>query len=261
MNNCSFKIYGSGQPVILIPGIASTANSWGFQYRWLKKYFKIITVENKGIGKLGQNDGSHSIAVVASEINEILEACCVTKTAILGSSMGAMIALEFAQRYPEKVSSLILASLPIEQTPALRHLNENINSSLQNSFDNGSFFKKILPVFFSPDFVKQDRFRIFTDLFMKNGTNFSIDVLWAQLCASREWIESKSWIEGCQCPCLFIYGSADQLVSKDDAVKQVTTVFNKSEVKIIDGAGHSAHIEKYQEFNEIVHEFLNMHNL
>ena len=33
----SYKIYGSGRPILLIPGFASLANSWGLQYRWLKK--------------------------------------------------------------------------------------------------------------------------------------------------------------------------------------------------------------------------------
>ena len=117
-----------------------------------------------------------------------------------------------------------------------------------------------MPLFFSPDFVKQDRFKIFTDLFMQNGTGFSRNVLRDQLSVIREWIESKRWVEGCQCPCLFIYGADDQLVSSDEAIKRLKPVFDKSEFKVINGAGHVVHIEKHKEFNNIVYDFLKRQN-
>jgi len=257
-NHFSFRAYGSGQPVVLIPGFAAKAGSWGFQYRWLKKYFKIITIENTGVENLGQCKGCQSINAVASEINRTLESYNITRTAILGSSMGAMIALEFAQQYPEKVSSLILASFPIGHPLSLKYIIEELDSPLHKS-DGDCFFRKLLPVFFSPGFVKQDRFKIFTDLFTHDGTSFSKDVLDSQLWAMSEWLETKRWMRGCECPCLFIYGSEDQLISPEKTVKEIAKIFKKTDVKIINGAGHTVHIEKYQEFNNIVHEFFNKH--
>jgi len=186
----------------------------------------------------------------------VLESCGVKKAALLGSSMGAMIALEFAQQNPERVSDLILASLPFQHTPSLQHLTEDMNSFIRDPSDGDSFFRKLLPFFFTPAYVVQDHFRIFTDLFMQDVTSFSKDVLFAQLRAVREWLESKRWKEGCQCPCLFIYGSEDQLISKDNTTKELATSFSKSEVRIIDGAGHAVHIEKYREFNNLVYEFM-----
>lgn len=257
-NNLSFKIYGVGHPVILIPGFASKANSWGLQYRWLKKYFKVIAIENS-VGMTGKNETGCEIEKIASDINTILKSLSIAKTAVLGSSMGAMIGLEFAQKYPAKVSSLILSSFPIESTSFLKDFTEDFNDEIQFS-NSESFFKKTLPVFFSPDFIKKDRFRIFTDFFIQNGTSFSKDVLHAQLQAIRAWRESDRWMEGCKCPCLFIYGSEDQFVSKENTIDKLIKVFSESEVKIIQGAGHAVHIEKHREFNNIVHIFLDKHH-
>jgi pimeloyl-ACP methyl ester carboxylesterase len=136
-----------------------------------------------------------------------------------------------------------------------------MNSFIRDSADGDSFFKKLLPVFFSPAYVNQDRFRIFTDFFIQNGTSFSKDVLIAQMRAVREWIESKSWVKGCPCPCIFIYGSEDQLITRENTKNELAASFSKSEVKIIDGAGHAVHIEKYREFNNVVHEFLTRQKL
>jgi len=255
-NDHKIKEYGSGQPVVLIPGFAAKANSWGFQYRWLKKYFKIFAVENKSIGKAESVHGCYDFSTITSELNKALDICGVSRAAIIGSSMGAMIALEFANSYPEKVASVALATLPVEYNPALIHLADKLNSTVGDDFS----FNEFLPLFFSPDFVKQDRFKIFTDLFMQNGTGFSRNVLRDQLSVIREWIESKRWVEGCQCPCLFIYGADDQLVSSDEAIKCLVPVFDKSEFKVINGAGHVVHIEKHKEFNNIVYDFLKRQN-
>jgi len=256
LKDTSLRIYGSGFPVVLIPGFAAKANSWGFQYRWLKRYFKVITVEIKGISDTGQVKRDYDLTAAVDDLTEILVSTGVTKTAIMGSSMGAMIALEFARRHPDKVSSLIAVSLPVAYNAAFSRIAEAMNSS--NDDDEFSF-KQFMPLFFSPDFVKHDRFKIFTDFFVPNGSSFSKEVLLLQLGMIREWLESRRWMDGCQCPSLFIYGSEDQLVSKDEALKQLVPIFKQSEFKIFAGAGHVVHIERYSELNDIVREYLVRH--
>ena len=255
----SFVIHGKGAPVVLIPGFASQANSWGFQYRALKKRFKVIILENSGISESAQCDGGdHCIAAMADQLYRLVDEHGAGKASILGASMGAMIALEFAQRYPDKVTSLILASLPIAPIPALRKLLEE-QELLAQEFDGNLFLKNLWPVLFSKDFIRQDRFRIFNELFMQSGSCFSKDMLHAQLHAADTWLESNRWTTGCNCPCLFIYGSEDQLNSKENTLKKLENAFPKSAVRIIDGAGHAVHIEKHREFNAVVYDFLKNH--
>ncbi len=183
-NSQLFRTYGKGQPVVLIPGFASKADSWGLQYRWLKKYFQVIAYENRSI-VCTQRKREVNIDIAVSDINNALSSCGIKKASLLGASMGAMIALEFAQTYPEKVSSLILASLPIDDTLSFKHLTEDLNLSIQNNADRDFFLRKLSTVFFSPDFVKQETFNILFDFFMQNGKSFSNDSLCAQLCAKQ----------------------------------------------------------------------------
>jgi len=254
----TFAIHGTGALVVLIPGFAAKANSWGFQYRALKKHYKVITVENSGISESVQCDGDYCIDAMADQLYRLIDEHGAGKASILGASMGAMIALEFAQRYPDKVTSLILASLPIEPIPALRKLIED-QELLAQEFDSNLFFINLWPVLFSEDFVNRDRFRVFRELFMQSGVCFSKDILHAQLCAADTWLESNRWTKGCGCPCLFIYGSDDQLISKDITLKKLEAMFPKSTIRIIDGAGHGVHIEKHTEFNNVVYDFLKNH--
>jgi len=256
MMHSEFRIYGDGSPVVLIPGFASKANSWGFQYRWLKRYFKVITFEIKGIDESGLAMRNCNLRAAVDYLSEILASSGISKTALVGSSMGAMAALEFARKYPEKVLSIIAVSLPVAYNATFGQLSEMISSCTANEFS----LKYIMPLFFSPAFVKHERFKIITDFFLPNGSSFSKEILSSQLGMIREWIESKRWVEGCQCPSLFIYGSEDQLVSKEEALRQLAPIFNKSEFKVIDGAGHAVHIERYSIFNEILRDFLTRNN-
>lgn len=198
-----------------------------------------------------------NIINAADEINQALEVYEIRETAVLGSSMGAMIAIELAQRFSQKVSCFILSSLPIEPTPLLGLFIANLESSVQVPPSVGDYyFQNLLPVFFSPAFAKQDRFQVFSNFLMGTKKNYSKDVLIAQLFSVNKWIESKRWIGPCKQPCLFIYGSDDQLVSIENTVSTLNNAFREPEVKIINEAGHLVHIEKYREFNVIVHDFL-----
>ena len=255
--NLSF--YGDGPPVVLIPGFASMANSWAFQYRWLKKFFKIIVVENKGADPLSP-DNSYDIDVIASEINNAIEKHGIGKVALIGSSMGAMIALEFAQQHPERIGSLILTSLPVENSAMIKYLNEDLKQSMPLSADLEEFFKKILPLYFSSGFIQKHHFNLFADFFLKNSVNFSKDVLYAQLAAMIKWLEAERWTGGCRCPCLFVFGSDDVFIKENNIINRINRVFAPAEVKIINDAGHAVHIEKYTEFSEIVYDFLIRNN-
>ncbi|NLL90337.1 MAG: alpha/beta hydrolase, partial [Dehalococcoidales bacterium] len=65
--NISYKIEGNGEPLIMIMGIASTKKSWLFQMLAFKKYFKVITFDNRGCGESDKPDGAYSIKTMADD--------------------------------------------------------------------------------------------------------------------------------------------------------------------------------------------------
>jgi len=254
LDDCLYKIDGSGPPVVLIPGFASKINSWGFQYRWLKRFFKVITVENRA-GLSGSADATAAMTHAASELEKLLRSLAVENPVLVGSSMGGMIALEFIRQYPEKSGGLVLASFPFEHSPLFQDLADDL-AAMADDADESLFFEKLIPLFFSSSFIEQDRFRIFAEFFRANGTSFSKTILRAQLKAAFSWRYLENWMEICSCPCLMIYGSDDQVVLKESVHRTVSAKFRPSELKIIQGAGHAVHIEKFQEFNGILYDFL-----
>jgi pimeloyl-ACP methyl ester carboxylesterase len=104
-----YEIHGSGpQTVTLIRGLGAGVHSWFPQVPEFSRYFRTIVFDNRGAGRSDKPDAPYSTAQMASDVNHLLEALDVRRTALLGISMGGMIAQEFAIRYKEKLSCLIL---------------------------------------------------------------------------------------------------------------------------------------------------------
>jgi pimeloyl-ACP methyl ester carboxylesterase len=114
--NISYKIEGNGEPLIMIMGIASTKKSWLFQTLAFKKYFKVITFDNRGCGESDKPDGAYSIKTMADDTAGLMAYLGIERAHVLGVSMGGMIAQELAINYPEKVNKLILGCTMAKRT-------------------------------------------------------------------------------------------------------------------------------------------------
>jgi len=92
---------GRGDPVILIHGVGLTADSWGGQIDALAERFAVTAVDLPGHGASARLDPAAGIRdwvdAIASAVADI-----APPYRIAGHSLGALLALHFAVRYPER---------------------------------------------------------------------------------------------------------------------------------------------------------------
>ena len=251
-----YRTIGSGPPVVLISGLASHHRSWGLQFIDLKKWFKLIAIDNRGVGKSDGRTEELTIEDMASDIDALLTMVGVEKVNLIGSSMGGMIALEYASINSKRISSLILSSLPIQKPSGpLETFVSDLNLALQNGCPE-SFFKTLASYLFTSDFLRDEQFGIMADFFAKSPGDYCPETIFWQLHAIRKWLGSKKLEQRCECPCLIVSGSEDKLVPPETTVEAAFRIFPHATRKIIQGAGHAVHIEKSKEFNKIVCDFL-----
>lgn len=75
-----------------------------------KKGFRVIVPDQIGFGKSSKPEHfQYTFQQLASNTKQLLDELGVTKTTILGHSMGGMIATRFALMYPETTEKLVLA--------------------------------------------------------------------------------------------------------------------------------------------------------
>lgn len=109
------EVIGSGQPVLLLPGMLAATSFWKEIAKKLSSKFKVISLDLLGFGKSPAPwNLKYSISDHISSINETLEKDGIKEPLIVvGHSMGALLALEMALEKPDLVKKLILISPPI----------------------------------------------------------------------------------------------------------------------------------------------------
>ncbi|MFT4126136.1 MAG: alpha/beta hydrolase [Gordonia sp. (in: high G+C Gram-positive bacteria)] len=100
---------GSGPVLLLINGWTASGLLW--PAAWLadlESRYRVVRIDNRGTGWSRTAPAPFTIADLARDAYQVLQACGVNRAAVVGLSMGGMIAQEFAIRYPEVVDELIL---------------------------------------------------------------------------------------------------------------------------------------------------------
>ena len=107
-----YEIHGSGKPLILIHGAASTIQTtFGRLLPALAKTHKIIAVELQAHGHSNNRDGRQiTFEQDAEDVVALLLQMHIGKADIFGFSNGGTTALQIAIRHPELVNKLVIAS-------------------------------------------------------------------------------------------------------------------------------------------------------
>ena len=106
--NINYKVQGQGEPLVLIMGYSGDKTGWMFQTRAFKRHFRVVTFDNRGVGKSDKPTGAYSMRMMADDTVGLMEHLGIERAHILGVSMGGMIAQELAINYPERVNKIIL---------------------------------------------------------------------------------------------------------------------------------------------------------
>src|SRR5260370_31908108 len=113
------EIDGAGPPVVFVPGLGGTSNSFQMLLPALGG-FRCLRVDLPGSGRSPAPFGTLSIEGFATAVNEVIDAVAGGPAHLVGHSMGALVCQHVAAKTPERVSSLALFRPIVEPADALR---------------------------------------------------------------------------------------------------------------------------------------------
>lgn len=116
---------GSGPTVLLIAGLTGNTTVWERSVDALAAHFRVLAIDMYGRGfSERRNSYAYDRHTYRSQLGEFLAALDITETALVGSSMGGAIAIDFAASVTDRIWGLVLvnsAGLPFD-TPAAKRL-------------------------------------------------------------------------------------------------------------------------------------------
>lgn len=108
-----YELDGAGPPLVMIAGMVSDSASWGPLVAPLAKSFTLIRPDNRATGRTQSDTDAVGPAELAKDYAALIDHLGLGPVAVLGHSMGGLVALELAARAPDKVDrAVLLAAAP-----------------------------------------------------------------------------------------------------------------------------------------------------
>ena len=241
---------GTGFPLVLVHGFLGSSKMWEPQINFFKNHFRVITPDLPGFGKSNKAKPQNNIQSIANLLLDCLHEKKIDKFHLLGHSMGGMIVQEMAKKSGNKISKLVCYSTgPRGEMPGRF---ETIDQSRENLKKKGleSTTRSIAKTWFTLG-EKAEHF----ELCIQSGKETSIEAAENALIAIKEYngVNNLKFIKN---KTLIIWGDKD----KSYNLKQVKTLkknISNSSLVIFEGCAHNVHLEKIEEFNKTVLNFIN----
>jgi pimeloyl-ACP methyl ester carboxylesterase len=220
---------------------------WRHQLDYFSEKYHVIAIDLMGHGKseISIHPSQISIKLYADFINRFLEALNIEKVTLVGQSLGGAVSINFCLLFPEKVQCLGLintgAKLVVNPT-LLSMMRENFREVLRTGFESTIGQKH-------ENTEKRDTRWVINEMLT---TDPAIGLADFEACNKFDSREQLSQINK---PTLIIGGSKDML-TPPWFQQYLHKNIEPSILKIIEGAGHFSMIEKPEEFNASLLEFL-----
>jgi pimeloyl-ACP methyl ester carboxylesterase len=252
MSNLPYTWHGAGSPLVLISGLGGKGTSWKPFLGRAAERFRVLTFDLRGSGLAPRLPRGATIRDLAEDVLQLLDKLGLRSAALVGRSMGGMIAQELALLAPERVSSLVLVSTTgrtdrhlasifelwahMAETrvpPAVRHRSSLLWCLGQAALEDDALVRSYL------------EWKGLTD----RPDDYAIQ---ARACAGHDALERLGALHA---RTLVVSGTDDRLTPPAHA-EALAKALPRAELAYIPAAGHLPYREKHAEFASLALGFL-----
>jgi len=262
-----YEEHGSGDPLLLIMGLAADSMAWLFQLPDFSKHYRTIVFDNRGVGRSSKPSGPYTIGQMADDTAGLLDVLGIARTHVVGVSMGGMIAQELVLRHPPRVRSLVLgctypepdADIERQRQFSLQQFGGKVTAGGEmqidlSALDPMSFFQHLLPNVFNQRFIDTELPKLMQLFAGALQYGFSMEAILGQVAAVMTH-KATDRLHQIKVPTLVITGDADRLVPPANSDVLARNIPGARLVKI-PGGSHGFNFETPDRFNREVLNFL-----
>jgi 3-oxoadipate enol-lactonase len=126
--------YGNGPAVVLVHGLGGTGiDIWKKLAATLAEDFRVVTYDLRGSGRSEVSPGPYSVEQFAEDLGGVIDALEIDSVALVGHSLGGVIAFEYAAAHPARVRAVVgvgaVPGIPPERRELLRQRGETVRTS------------------------------------------------------------------------------------------------------------------------------------
>ena len=236
---------GAGPLLVLLHGAGDQAGTWYKVVPELRRHFQLVIPDLAGHGESNPVAGALSLGTLLTALEQVLDTKPWRDAPMMfaGNSLGAWMAMLYAQKYPQRVTRVILIDGgPIKNVSEIGIMpkdREEARRALDAALDPSTPRR--------PNFVLDDMVRV------SNTGPISRLLAAGEEDMSKYLLDDK--LATFQLPVDLIWGASDRLVPLDYA-KKLQLQLPHCTLAVIERCGHAPQLERPRELTQILLQIL-----
>ncbi|MFS1517304.1 alpha/beta hydrolase [Bacillus sp. SCS-151] len=274
--NVRYSIPG-GETILFLHFSSGNSHMWDSLIPYFTNHFNLIVPDIRGHGKSDSPKEGYHIDDMAADMNLLLKELGIKRCHIVGSSLGAEIALSFASSYPDMVKSIICEGALYNEFGPYGLINDSeeiktetidkrridLMNFTRPAFNTKDDFVNAM----KNDFKKQGIWNEHFLNFVKHNMSKTEDGYFTNcfpLLARQEYIQHywdvkfEEYYKKVKCPILMLPSDDEwhNLKAREIMIK-FSTLVGKSEIKHIEGSKHAYMWMQFPKLmSTVVHDYL-----
>ncbi len=258
-------------PVLLIHGFGASIGHWQHNLEFLAARHSVYGLDLVGWGGSRKPDIKYDIDLWVEQVHDFWQTFIGRPTILIGNSIGSLVALVAAARYPEMAANLVMVSLPdlsAEQElipKPIQPLVNGIKRVILNPPLLHTLFKFVSRpkvarkwaqiAYANPDRVTDELVDLFLTPAREREAPAAFVRIMQGMTSSNFSPNIRQLLPSMKIPMLLIWGVQDRMIPPQTA-KILLTLNPLLKLIDLESAGHCAHDELPDEVNQIVRNWL-----
>ncbi len=248
---------GTGEPLLMIPGVGSGSWLWNSMVPELSQYFELFMPHLRGSGRSDKPDHVYSVDQMAKDMYEVVHQIGLQRTHVLGVSLGGYIAQAYSIHWPEKVASLALIATSSGGIDSIGPDGNTLSQMIRlRGKTRKARLEEAYQLNFTEDFMANKRAEL------DQITNWRIQypqpefAYYRQMMAGYVYTQNGA-VENLTMPTFIAGGRDDKMIPLQD-VELLHQKIDQSILQVYDGK-HLFFFEAREQFNQDVISFFQSH--
>ena len=226
----------AGEPLILLHGYSDSLYSFSRLLPMLEpEGYHVFAVDQRGHGCSERPVGGYTVDGFAADVDAFMEAVGIRQATIVGYSMGSMVARRVAERYPHRVSRLVLIGAVL----TLEEGTEELRAAVRALEDP-------VPVEFVREFQESTIHMPVPDSFLEDVIAESLRLparVWKAVLDGLVAADDRADLGRIAAPTLLLWGERDAYFPRADQDALVAAISN-ARLQVYEETGHCPHWER-----------------
>ena len=263
-----YRVTGEGEPVVQIHGAGFGHFNFDPATPELSKHFGVVDYDMRGYGQSDRPLQDYDMEVWADDLAGLMDALGIGEAHVHGTSMGGMIAIVFAGKYPERTTSVVINCAAAKLGTSGRLVFKNwIDIARMDPDGPGSRVLAELITWqaLSKRFLDENDAVGLADLIQKILRESNRIEVFTAACQAMIEMDLRPWLQRITSPALVLGGDEDLMTPWDQGPggagqEVIHHGIRGAEKHVVRGSNHSTIFDGTEEHNRVVIDFFRRHS-